>query len=92
MVIPTDTSIHSIKKTKKPEEGKKVDYYDFSYVDKKGNVLATQTMVYEVADRFEVSVLPCSETVENTKRVKVKVKNLIDLDQTAYMNLKASAL
>lgn len=73
--------------TKKPEDNRKTDYYDFSYVDKAGNVLATQTMVYEVADRFEVNVLPCSETAANLSSIKVKIKNLVDSEQVAHINL-----
>ena len=68
-----------------------ITYYDLAYVDKDGNVLKTQKTAYEVKDRFEVSMLPCSDTPENLKTVRLKIKNLTDTRQDADIKLESDS-
>lgn len=75
--------------TKRPTDDTGCTHYYLSYVDEDGNILYTLRTEYKVTDVFSVSVLPCTETIENLKSVKLKIKNLTSVEQNAHISLES---
>lgn len=74
--------------TARPKDAGGITYYDFAYVNESGEILKMQKMGYEVQDRFEVSMLPCTEKPNELKKVQLKIKNLTQTRQSAHIKME----
>ena len=83
----TQTSVKV--KTKRPTDDSGCSHYYLSYVDTDGNILHTQRTEYEVIDRFEVTPVACTTTVDNLKNVSLSIKNLTAMDQKASVSVES---
>jgi len=76
-------------KTKRPTDDSGCSHYYLSYVDTEGNVIHTQRTEYEVVDRFKVTPVACTTTVDNLKNVSLSIKNLTTQEQKAYISVES---
>lgn len=72
----------------KPQDGS-IAHLFLNYVDEAGNVLYSMPTDYVIKERFTVTPLPVTETIENFKSVKLEVDNVSDEDQKAFIEVES---